>query len=319
MANQKVKTFGIYHEWIPRVGGIESAVFNLGKAMDKVGYKVTVYFAGCESWESLFKYAQIGDVVKLLPDHKEGQFKEDVLLIASNHYMPKTIKAGRYLQWVHSDYDKYKLDLRNKGQVEYIAVSKHAKKVIERREKIKAKVIYNLIDDDFGTDDREVLRFVTNSRVSPEKGFDRMILFAEALNDANVRYVWTVYGDNSVSPKYFEDWQRKFRHLPQVHFVGYKPDITVGLENATYSCLFSNFEGCPYSVLESLKLGVPCLVTDWLGVDELIDNGVNGYILPMDMKLSKYKIKKILKEIPKFEYKPLSTVKDWVKIIEKKK
>lgn len=318
MENQKVKTIGIYHEWIPKVGGIESAVFNLGKELDKIGYKVTVYFMGCESWESLFRYAQVCDVVRILPEHLEDEFDLDVLLVASNHYIPRQFKAKRIFQWVHSDYDRYKLDLRNKGLVEYVAVSKHAKKVIERREKVKASVIYNLVDDEFGNDSREVFQLVTNSRVSPEKGFDRMIQFAQKLDDYGVRYIWTVYGDNSVSPNYFDEWKKKFAHLPNVHFVGYKPDVTSGLQLAKYSCLFSDFEGCPYSVLESLKMGVPCLVTNWLGVDELITDGENGYILPMDMDIDDKFMEKIISKIPKVVYKPLSTIEDWVKIIQSK-
>ena len=121
-----MKTIAIYHNYIPKVGGIESAVYNLASGLDKKGYKVTILYNGAESAESLFHYAKVANVVKL----QEEELEFDTCLIASNHIIPDRIKAKRFLQWVHSDYDRYRLDLVNKGKVEYIAVSKHCAKVI---------------------------------------------------------------------------------------------------------------------------------------------------------------------------------------------
>ena len=305
------KEIVIFHSHIPKVGGIESAVYNLAHELDKEGYKVTILFKGAEGYKNLFKYAEVGDVVKLTADTK---INTNTCLIASNHDIPPQITAKKFYQWVHSDYDKYKLDLKNKGKVEYIAVSKHCAKVIEKREKIKSKVIYNLIPDEFGTDKKPLLKLVTNSRVSPEKGFGRMLTLAQMLVEKGVNFKWDIYGDNTFKPNEYKDWIIRFRDIEQVSFLGFKSDITVGLRDADYLCQLSDFEGCPYSVLEALKMGVPCIVSNWLGVRELIKEGENGYILDMDMK--KVDLDKIVNSIPKFEYKPLSTVNDWIKLLE---
>ncbi len=309
---EKDKSFVIYHKYIPKVGGIESAVYNLGKKLDKEGYKVTIVFDGVESSESLYKYAEVGDVVKLTADTK---INTNICLIASNHDIPLQITANKFFQWVHSDYDKYKLDLKNKGKVQYVAVSKHCKKVIERREDIKAEVIYNLLDDDFGTDKRRVLRLVSNTRVSPEKGFGRMYEFASMLKERGIRFVWVIYGDNSYIVKEYNDWINTFRPIEEVQFVGFKRNIEIGLTNCDYLVQLSNFEGCPYSVLEAQKLGIPCIVTKWGGVEELITDGENGYILPMDMKLNDKVIDNIINNIPIFEPREYSSIQDWIKLI----
>lgn len=309
-----MKDFVIYHNYVPKVGGIESAVYNLAKVMDLEGYKVTVLFRGAESYQSLLKYAQVADVVKVTDDFS---MQCSVALIASNHDIPKGLEAEKYLQWVHSDYDKYKLDLKNKGKVRYVAVSKHCAKIIKKREGVDCDVIYNIVDPDFGKDKRKVLRLVTNSRVSPEKGFGRMLQFAELLKANNIRFTWVVYGDNSHIVKEYTDWINKFKHIEEVQFVGFKQDVTIGLTNADYLVQLSDFEGCPYAILEALSMGVPCIVTNWGGVEELVQDGVNGYVLPMDMVISSSTVKKIVKEIPKVEYKPLSTAKDWIKLIGK--
>ena len=63
---------------------------------------------------------------------------------------------------------------------------------------------------------------------------------------------------------------------------------------------------------------VPCIVTNWGGVDELITDGENGYILPMETNNYGEYVDKIVNNIPKFKYKPLSSVNDWIKLIEQK-
>lgn len=307
-----MKKIVIYHNYIPKVGGIESAVYNLASSLDKKGYEVNILYNSAESADSLFRYAEVGNVFRIMDEEVEC----DICLIASNHDIPRQIKAKRYFQWVHSDYDKYKLTLKNKGKVTYVAVSKHCAKVIKKREGVDCKVIYNLISEDFGKDKRKVLRLVTNSRVSPEKGFGRMLELAKVLKEKGVRFSWVIYGDNSHFPREWYDWIEKFRHIEEVQWVGYKQDISIGLTNADYLVQLSDFEGCPLSVLEALKMNVPCIVTNWGGADELIQDGVNGYILPMDTKLYSGYVDKIVSNIPKFKYEAKSKVEDWIKLIE---
>lgn len=44
--------------------------------------------------------------------------------------------------------------------------------------------------------------------------------------------------------------------------------------------LASDYEGLPYVVLEALSAGIPIVTTDVGGMDELVDSGVNGYVVP---------------------------------------
>lgn len=65
------------------------------------------------------------------------------------------------------------------------------------------------------------------------------------------------------------------------------------LNDADYTVLLSDSEGCPYQVLESLQYGVPVIATDIPAIRELITDSVNGYIIPLDMKFNIDKIKYI--------------------------
>ena len=312
-----MKTVCIYHNYIPKVGGIESAVYNLAKLLTIEGYRVIIAYTSAESHESLFRYATVCDRVVKIDSAMTSIIDVDVCLIASNHDIPKQIVAKKFLQWIHSDYDRYSLELKNVGEVEYVAVSNHAREVIKKREGVESSVIYNLLDPDFKRVNDDVLRLVTNSRVSPEKGFGRMLKFAELLKENKVKFMWLVLGDNSHYPAEFEEWKRKFAHVEEVCFVGYKSDVTLGLRDADYLVQLSDFEGCPYSVLEALRWSIPCIVTDWAGVTELIEDGENGYIVPQHMNLDCAYVDKIVHNIPKVKKKEYSTIKDWVKLIEK--
>lgn len=313
---RKSKSIIIYASYIPRCGGIETAIMELMKGLE--GYSVSLVFTSAESWERLFGYARYGDVIQWLPD---VEFEADVCLISSNHQLPENIKAKRVLQWVHSDYEKYNLDFKFNPQVDtYVAVSKHSSRIFRKLYKDiikdrKVEVIYNILGDDFHKKEKG-LRLVTNSRLSPEKGFERMLILVNLLKEKGVKFNWLVFGDNSYNRKEEERIKGLFSGIEEVTFVGYKSDVTWGLETADYLVQLSDFEGCPYSVLEALKMKVPCIVSAYLGSEELIQDGVNGYRLPLDM--GKIDIDKVVNDIPIVKDYKLSTIKDWIKLLEEK-
>ena len=79
-----MKEFYIYHEYIPKVGGIETAVYNLSKALGKKGYDVTVLYNSVENPSVALHYAEVANIKKLLP---EDNIECEICLIASNHLL----------------------------------------------------------------------------------------------------------------------------------------------------------------------------------------------------------------------------------------
>lgn len=312
--------FVIYPDYLPKVGGIETAVYELAKLLDRKKYFVTIAYNSCESEEAMKKYEKVAHLVKL-----EDKYLDcDVCLLASNHLEPQQIRAKAWLQWVHSDYERYNnLQLvDNKNISKYIAVSNHVAKICKKMFGIDCVVIYNLLDPNFGKGVQKPIRFVTNSRLSPEKGFDlkekksRMLKFAEGLKATGRNFTWTICGDNTYMPEEQRKIIDSFKHIDNVNFVGYKGDILPTLCGADYLVQLSDFEGCPYAILEALQVGVPCIVSDWKGVEELIQDGYNGYILRQDLK--GVDMDKILNNIPKgFDTTPKSSIRDWEKLINK--
>ena len=308
--------FVIYPNYLPKVGGIETAVYELAKLLDKKKYFVTIAFYSYESEESMQRYGKVANLVQL----NEETLECDVCLITSNHLQPVEIKAKKWLQWIHSDYEKCNnLQLvENPDVSQYVAVSKYIAKISKKMFGIDCKVIYNLLDPGFGKGVEKPLRLVSNTRLSPEKGFnpktDRMLKFARLLKKSGRNFTWTICGDNSHMREEEKNIIERFKEVEEVHFVGYKKDVLPSLVGADYFVLLSDWEGCPYGVLESLQCGVPCIVSDWGGVEELIQDGVNGYVLRKD--LEDVDVDKIFNNIPRgFDTKPKSTIEEWYKLI----
>lgn len=70
--------------------------------------------------------------------------------------------------------------------------------------------------------------------------------------------------------------------LKDVHFLGYRNDVGQLLEVSHISTLLSYREGLPKSTIEAMYKGLPCIVTDTRGLRDLIRDGENGYVIPLD-------------------------------------
>ena len=153
------------------------------------------------------------------------------------------------------------------------------------------------------------MKLITASRLSPEKGIDRLIKLANILNDNNIPFSWDVYGNDNTSHA-----KRYIIQFPEnVNFKGFDTEVVSKMKNYDYLVQLSDTEGYCYVIIEALSQKLPCIITDFPSGKEQITDGVNGHVLDMD--LSNWK--KILKPLPKLKkYKELSSVKDWIDLIE---
>ncbi len=68
----------------------------------------------------------------------------------------------------------------------------------------------------------------------------------------------------------------------QVRFLGVRNDIPVLMTLADLFLFPSRFEGMPNAVLEAMSHGLPVIATAVQGVDEIIRDGDNGVIVPLE-------------------------------------
>lgn len=142
---------------------------------------------------------------------------------------------------------------------------------------------------------KKVLNLISATRLSPEKGLERMKIFAEKLDEAGIQFHWDIYTD---IPR--ESFNKSVAIMPC------RMDVLDFIAKADYLVQLSDTEGFSYTVVEALSVGTPVICTEFLVAQEngVID-GKTGFILPFDM--SKIPLAKIVKGLPKFKYEVRET------------
>ncbi|HEX6629040.1 MAG TPA: glycosyltransferase family 4 protein [Gemmatimonadaceae bacterium] len=116
-------------------------------------------------------------------------------------------------------------------------------------------------------------------RLSPEKGFDQLIDAARIIVSAAHHVGIVLIGDGPERRK-LEARVRAAGLESNVVFTGFRNDVDRLLPSADILVQSSYTEGLPNVVLEACAAGVPVVATDVGGTSEIIDDVVNGFLVP---------------------------------------
>jgi len=129
------------------------------------------------------------------------------------------------------------------------------------------------------------------ARLDPSKGIEDLIEAASLVvsRRSEVRFLivgTTLKSEDGVRSE-DHDYQRTLRHRVEtlgleqrVLFAGHRDDVPDLLAEADISVLPSHSEGLSNTILESMAAGLPVVVTDVGGNPELVQEGVNGRLVP---------------------------------------
>ena len=307
-----MKKIILYHSNPLKFGGVDTFDYNFCKRL-KDKYDITfLYKEGIKS--TIDRLKDLGVDVQKYDSNKKYVCDVCILASAWGGY-PETViaKSGRYIQMVHADYEQKDLiDFEYHKwhkTTEHVGVSDQVCKSFTKlfpNEKITR--IYNILDDKQET--RPILKLVSATRLSKEKGYERMLKLAQALKKAGVRFRWIVFTDLSL-------YNQKPFDMDEFVYMNPTRDIFDYIAEADYGVQLSDTEGYSYFINECLQYGTPVICTDFPSAYESVEDGVSGYIL--DMNLSNLDVDKIVNNIPnKFKYTEKGKVSDWTKLLNKK-
>ncbi len=170
--------------------------------------------------------------------------------------------------------------------------------------KSKAKVIYNAIPQIEPHTDKITLRkrlslpennilILSLTRFSYMKNIEATIDIAELLKDEN-KYIFILVGDGE--EKIFIENKIREKNLKNILLLGYKtnPDDYINASDIFLST--SRWEGLPYSLIEACMYGLPAVVTDVVGNNEIILNDYNGKLFKQEDILSAVTYIKVITE-----------------------
>src|SRR5574344_797816 len=277
--------------------------------------------------ELLYKQCDINQLKRLRKYVKcevydpSKEYKCDICILASSWGgYPESIISTKneYWQMIHANYKElaktgYKYTKWNRT-TRYFAVSNTVRDIFNEMYHENATTMYNLLDEVQKTE--QILKLISATRLSSEKGYNRMVNLANELKKKNIKFRWLIFTDlkqyNSIKLMDFEE----------VIYMKPRYDIFDYIKEADFGVQFSDTEGYSYFVNECLQYGTPMIVSNFDSVYESVEDGVSGYILDMDLfetgtkeEWDKY-LDKIVNKIPKdFKYEPKCKTEDWLKLL----
>ena len=277
----------IYFPNLNCVGGVETYCYEMGLKYGK-DFDITIFY----------RTADAGQVRRLsefcrVKKYRDGQtIRAKRAFLCFNLDLLPHIEADEYYQMLHGDYVSLGVYPQTDPKItKWISVSEVVRDAYKKGKGEDSIVCYNPYTP---VKPRKVLNLVSATRLTADKGLNRMKALAEALDAAGIPYRWDIYTDKKT----------EVINNPSICTRQPRLDVVDFIAAADYFVQLSDAEGYCYSVVEALSVGTPVIVTDFKVAHEIgVVNGKNGWILPMDMK--NLPIAEIYKGLKKFQYTPL--------------
>lgn len=200
------------------------------------------------------------------------------------------VEAEEYIQVIHLNYKlQNKVPKIHRKITKCIGVSKSVCRAFTELTGRECECIYNpcIVEKP-----KKVLKLISATRLSSEKGKDEMIKLGEILDNAKIPYLWLVFTNDYKEIK-----------NPNIIYMEPRLDIDNYIANSDYLVQLSSSESFCFSVVQAEMLGVPVIVRDLDIWNEIgLKNGENAFILNYDM--SDIPVEEIYNGLKSFKYTP---------------
>ena len=285
----------LYIDTLYKIGGIETWTYNFCKAMHKY-YDILILASHIDpdQHKRLLPYAEI------TTDLRRTIVCDTAINCRYVLELPKNIEYKRYIQVVHTCKMQEYWTIKDQAD-QIIYVSKVAADSFNDPE---GKVIHNLTDP---RPTNKMLTLVSATRLSYEKGGQRMIDFARLLERHNIDYTWYVFSDE------------KLTGAPD-NIVYKRPTLNIKpyIKAADFVVQLSDQEAYGYSIVEAWEMGTPTITTPLPVLPEIgFINGKQGFTVPFNVGEVKNLEEKLYKQYRPFEYrvKNAKIVKQWREVL----
>ena len=130
-------------------------------------------------------------------------------------------------------------------------------------------------------------------RLVPDKGINELVSAFIRLHQQypNIRLLLVGSFEKDISPLFFETEKAIIEHSA-INFMGFQSDIRPFLAASDALVLPSYREGFPNVILQAGAMGLPAIVTDVNGCNEIIQQNENGIIIPSKNETALYEAMK---------------------------
>lgn len=221
----------------------------------------------------------------------------------SDRYIAFNVDADRKYGWLHSTFSKITNDPRSElGWMQHVdkiacvtdACRDEFVKILPQMAE-KAVTVANITDSEVirrrsESIDRgdaaykrfsefEGFRIITVCRLTVSvKGLDRIVECVKKLKAAGKDFLWYVVGDGE-DKELFEQLIKQADVGDRLVAIGKRMNPYPYIKISDVMCMPSRYEGRPITVTESMILGTPPVVTEYLSANEQIKNGTDGIVV----------------------------------------
>lgn len=181
------------------------------------------------------------------------------------------------IRWIYGKYDKFVVltngdreawKLRNCVVIpNFSSISAHTEILHAKEQRSKEESV------------REKKQIIMLARLMPQKRIDLMIEVWAKLAKDFLDWQVKVLGDGMLK----EELELKVERLgvkDSFFMPGGVKDVTSELENSDILCLTSEYEGFGIVLIEAMLKSIPVIAFEYVGVHDIIENGVDGYVVP---------------------------------------
>ena len=286
-----------YFKDLNAIGGVETFFYYMAKKYN-VTHDITIVYVNADLAQ-LIRLSKYAKCIKYV-----GQkFKCKKVFFNYNMDIINDVEAEEYYAIIHGDYLDYGITpLQHPKIKKYIGVSDIAtnsfKTILPDKD---IQRIYNPLAPD---KPQKTLLLVSATRLSGEKGLERIKKLAQKLDENGRPWLWLIF-----TPSGGTFWNKNIMFLsPRMNIIDY-------INKCDYLIQLSDAEGYGYSVAEALSIRKPVIVTDIPAMHEIgVQDGINGFVLKKD--LSNVDVNKFYDNTLLFSYTPPQD--EWNKILAKR-
>ncbi|KYO66927.1 glycosyltransferase family 4 protein [Thermovenabulum gondwanense] len=140
----------------------------------------------------------------------------------------------------------------------------------------------------------ETVRFETRKKLGLNKDDICILTVAELIKNKNHKQlidamkiinknnVFVFFAGNGEYEKVLKKYASENNLDYKIKFLGYRKDIPELLSASDIFCLMSYREGLPRCIMEAMAAGKPVVATNVRGNRDLVKNGINGFLVPVN-------------------------------------
>lgn len=284
-----------YCEFANMIGGISTFLYNTCQHL-KDEYDILILYDRFDQMQCV----RLSKIVRVMKNNPKTPITCDTIVLNRlTDKVPENVTYKKSIQMCHAC--KQKIVALDPTNADYLVNVSQASKDSWGELSKDGIVIHNL---SYPETKELMLVSATRMGVSDKgKNDQRIRALARMLNEKRIPFVWLNFSDKGLPD-------------PPENFINMSPRVNIQnfIERADYLVQLSDVEAYSMSVLEALNLNTPVLATPFPSLfEEGFVDGVNGYVIPYDMK---FDVEKLL-TIPKFNFKydNNSIIKQWKKLL----